>query len=590
MKPAPKDHPLFALQAGIVLAPLVPLHVRPDLYFYTEALFVFLCMVALVTVRTYRLAPVRCGGPILSLIVFVGGVATINSIFGRSIGPYVTLMPAFCLFAGGVYCFCRGVLGNVSAEQLVTSLAAIIAISGLFACIPAAVQLHDASPSFLLVEFRGPRTAIVGNMNQANHFADWLWLSLLALAFLKSLGQVRGWIFFCGASALVAFALMTGSRSVWLYPAAAIAATVIFHAPADHSWKQFCKWILVALGLQVFLHLVGHVSGWYEAFGLSNSQTRILSEVAQAQRVGESVGSIRGAIWRRSIAMIGESPWWGWGPGSFRHEALRITVEQGGPFPSGEHAHNLIFHLAAEMGIPFALAVAGLLGWWGIRVWRARLALPGLWALASLGVIGVHSMLEFPLWFAHFLGLAMVFAAVVDREVIDGRGAKRTWEMPLRLLGALSLATVALLGLQHQRVESAFSTIRFQKMIRMAGPSGFPELDEDTLASLDDLPKWSPWRGYAELAMIYGGNPAPEHAAHWAPLCRQVLYFDAPPVVFARCAMLLQLTGSDEGAQRFAQWGCAGYSRPQDGFPLILRHVAQTMGVTELPAATCLAP
>ncbi|MBL8431135.1 MAG: O-antigen ligase C-terminal domain-containing protein [Dechloromonas sp.] len=248
----------------------------------------------------------------------------------------------------------------------------------------------------------------------------------------------------------------------------------------------------------------------------------------------------------------------------------------------------MIFHLAAEMGIPFALAVAGLLGWWGIRVWRARLALPGLWALASLGVIGVHSMLEFPLWFAHFLGLAMVFAAVVDREVVDRRGATRTWEMPFRLLGAFGVATVVLLGLQHQRVESAFSTIRFQRLIGMAGPSGFPELDTEILESLDELPKWSPWQGYGSLAILYGGNPAPEHAAQWAPLCGRVLYFDVPPVVFARCAIIHKLIGNEDEAQRFAQWGCAGYPRPQDGFGVILRHVAQTMAVADVPRVSCL--
>lgn len=584
------DHPLFALNAAILLVPLIPLHFRPDSQFYTEALFILLTGVALLAVRGLRLAAVGLAGPLVLLFALCGGVSAAHSLAGHAYGPQVLLFPLYCLFALGLYVFLRSMLQGEGGEGLSRQVATVILFSALLACLPAAFQLNGLRPSFLLVAARGATPAIFGNLFQANLFADWLWLGIFAACFFAASGHLRAWVAASAMAVLAAFALTTTSKSVWLYPAAGLILTIVFRKPGDQRWKRLAGWMAAALLLQLALHLLGRAVGAYEFFGLTNSQSRLLSEVALAQGGEGGGGSIRADIWRRSMAMIVESPWWGWGPGSFRLEALRILAEQGGRAPPGEHGHNLFLHLAAEMGIPLALAVAGLLGWWCLRVWCARLALPGVWALASLGVIGIHSLLEFPLWFAHFLGLAMVFAAVVDREVIDDRGAKRTWEMPLRLLGALSLATVVLLGLQHQRVESAFSTIGFQRLIGMAGPSGFPELDEDTLASLDDLPKWSPWRGYAELAMIYGGNPAPEHAAHWAPLCRQVLYFDAPPVVFARCAMLLQLTGSDEGAQRFAQWGCAGYSRPQDGFPLILRHVAQTMGVTELPAATCLAP
>ncbi|HZF78681.1 MAG TPA: Wzy polymerase domain-containing protein, partial [Rubrivivax sp.] len=70
------------------------------------------------------------------------------------------------------------------------------------------------------------------------------------------------------------------------------------------------------------------------------------------------------------------------------------------------HAHNLLLQLAVELGIPLAAVCLALVATaFFCSCWRTRQhpqACPKV-ALAMGAVVLWHSMLEFPLWYAHFL-------------------------------------------------------------------------------------------------------------------------------------------------------------------------------------------
>jgi len=124
-----------------------------------------------------------------------------------------------------------------------------------------------------------------------------------------------------------------------------------------------------------------------------------------AGRFGESdraCGSRR-FLWANVLHLIAQKPWrgWGWGELDFGHF---ITIYPGARFCDIlDNAHNLPLHLAVELGVPVALLVCGLLGWLVLRArpWREtddnrRMA----WAVLAL--IGLHSLLEYPLWYGPF--------------------------------------------------------------------------------------------------------------------------------------------------------------------------------------------
>jgi hypothetical protein len=74
------------------------------------------------------------------------------------------------------------------------------------------------------------------------------------------------------------------------------------------------------------------------------------------------------------------------------------------------HTHNIVLNLFVELGVPIAMVVCALLLYALCTAVRRTLstrdtALRSVRysALALIGVIAVHSMLEYPLWYAYFL-------------------------------------------------------------------------------------------------------------------------------------------------------------------------------------------
>ena len=80
--------------------------------------------------------------------------------------------------------------------------------------------------------------------------------------------------------------------------------------------------------------------------------------------------------------------------------------------------------------------VGGILQWlWGLR--RGALDLERWWQLAVLGVLAMHSLSEYPLWYAYFLGVAAVLLGIT--------GENRVRTVPVQQ-ARLLLAVLSLLG------------------------------------------------------------------------------------------------------------------------------------------------
>ncbi|RYG10742.1 MAG: polymerase, partial [Burkholderiales bacterium] len=116
------------------------------------------------------------------------------------------------------------------------------------------------------------------------------------------------------------------------------------------------------------------------------------------------------------------------------------------------NAHNLPLHLAVELGVPLALALCCGVVWWVFRqqAWRESDATRQL-AWAVLALIGVHSLLEYPLWYGPFqmaAGLSLVMfwhgrQASGDPEG-QARWARRcTYKAPVVMLLLAALAYAA---------------------------------------------------------------------------------------------------------------------------------------------------
>lgn len=115
-------------------------------------------------------------------------------------------------------------------------------------------------------------------------------------------------------------------------------------------------------------------------------------------------------IWSNVVDLIAIQPLSGWGWGGLKYAHFTTLFSNNRFCGVLGNAHNLILHLAVELGIPFALLITSLIVWvimsqrpWIEIVPEKKMA---WWALF---VIGIHSMVEYPLWYGPFQMIAIMY-------------------------------------------------------------------------------------------------------------------------------------------------------------------------------------
>lgn len=182
-------------------------------------------------------------------------------------------------------------------------------------------------------------------------------------------------------------------------------------------------------------------------------------------RFGDAPGcTSRQVLWSNVLYLIAQKPWLGWGWGELDY-AHYITLFPGPRFcVLLDNAHNLPLHLAVELGVPVAvLACLAVLAWiWSARPWREEDPARQL-AWGILALVGLHSMLEFPLWYGPFqlvtvLALCILWRTPVaagSRYAAGGGAPQRRWGAKA-LLAAAVLAAMAYAAWDYHRVSQVF--------------------------------------------------------------------------------------------------------------------------------------
>src|SRR5438034_750508 len=153
----------------------------------------------------------------------------------------------------------------------------------------------------------------------------------------------------------------------------------------------------------------------------------------------------RRQAWGIALRLFIGAPLAGVGTGEFAGAAFELGLD-----PSltrlGEvwtSPHNLPLHLLAETGVVGTLLVLGGLSVWGWRAaqsyWRDG-QVAAWWLIAAVGIEMIHSLIEFPLWNAHFLGLTALLIGAGARLETRFPAVPRTgWITPAAACAALSV-------------------------------------------------------------------------------------------------------------------------------------------------------
>ena len=128
----------------------------------------------------------------------------------------------------------------------------------------------------------------------------------------------------------------------------------------------------------------------------------------------------RTTLWLNVLDLIRLEPWWGWGWGRLDYAHFATLYDRPRFCDILDNAHNLPMHLAVELGLPVALILCGAALWAVLRLqpWREADPLRQM-AWAVLAVMGLHSLLEYPLWYGPFqmaAGICLGLLVVVPQS------------------------------------------------------------------------------------------------------------------------------------------------------------------------------
>ncbi len=193
---------------------------------------------------------------------------------------------------------------------------------------------------------------------------------------------------------------------------------------------------------------------------------------------------------------------------------------------------------------------------------------PAFWWVLALGaVLAVHSMVEYPLWYAFFLGVAAVVLGLGEQRtlelaVADGRLRRARlalWSM--LLLGGLVFAQVV----RDYLFLENFLAFRYRYVHASVEVS---KQAADMLVELHRTSLLSPW---VELGLARTIHVSAEGLAD--KLAVNSLAMRAFPIddVVYRQAMLLALAGEDEAARRQWERAVASFPGLRDSALLVLR-------------------
>ena len=420
-----------------------------------------------------------------------------------------------------------GLLFFRSARAWLLSLMMAATLSLLMALLQYVGWAAEFSPWVAQAE----RGVMLGNLRQRNQFASLMVIGVLAMLALRPRG--RAWL----GCAFVLVALLglgnalSASRTGLLQALALLALAVCWR----RSWGANVQWVL---GAALLGYGLGALLGPWLAQAAGHANAGLLG------RAAASDGHSRLALWSNVIELISQRPilGHGWRSLAYVHYAQDFSSQRFMEMP--DNAHNLPLHLAVELGLPIATAFCGLVAWliWKNKPWNETQPARQL-AWGVLLMIGIHSLLEYPLWYGPFFMTALICMGILSQDV--WREFKEKWllehantaqdaiKLGVRCFAVLLLAGTAFVAFDYHRV----SQIYLQPEQRSSWYAA------DPLGAAKQTVLFQPQAKFAELQITLLSK---ETASRILALSSELIHWSPEPRVIEKLIESAVMMGLDE--------------------------------------------
>ena len=257
-----------------------------------------------------------------------------------------------------------------------------------------------------------------GNLRQPNHLSSLLLWSVVAVVWLGQRKTIDERLAAAAAVLFIYVVMLSASRT-----GAVGTITLAGWGLLDRRLSKRTRWLL---GVMPLLYLA-----MWEVTSLWATQSHAVFGGQARFGGGVDLATNRYDIWANTLRLIASHPWFGVGFGDFNF-AWTLTPFPNRPTEFFDHTHNLLLNFAVEMGLPLAIVVIALMAY---ALWKAlghaiadgREAGEGYpvqrAAFVIVFLVAVHSMLEYPLWYAYFLlPTAFAFGLCVERPAARPAG------------------------------------------------------------------------------------------------------------------------------------------------------------------------
>lgn len=506
---------------------LVAVHTFPLPTFYSE--FVAgICWIALAVAVLALTWNDKTGLPRVALApLALIGILFVQLQFAPPLNPFLSLAATVFLLAATVACGlgarCRNLPGVLEALAFGLILGGLISVAiellQLFRVPDLPITLFSMQPT-------GTGRRMWGNLNQPNHLASYLAFALAACAFFAS--KCRSARIPLAAISLVLLLGMalTFSRITWLH-IAVVGGLAGLTWTVDQTGYRRWLWTCVPILLLAVLY---QLFNWLAAY--ANVIWHLDLPGSMGDRMQEGAG-LRPLLWKHAWHMFLVHPWLGGGWGDYAWNQF-VQTDTLGRVEVSFNAHNIVLDQLAKVGLLGLLAIAlPLLAFlWSLRKRRMT---PGLaFLLTVIVVIGVHSLLEYPLHYLFFL-LPFAFAlGYVDERMMRAPSASAVW-------GSTALVSIGTAAMMTHLWGDYLAVQRLHY-----GPDGL----QKELARYRQH-GWTLLLPYENLAMAIHWYVIPEVAPSLVKLEQQAVEFYPGPSTVQRYALALAYVGkTDEAVQQ----------------------------------------
>lgn len=374
-----------------------------------------------------------------------------------------------------------------------------------------------------------------GNVGQVNHFSNFIALGLGSLLYLRMKDRVSTSTTLIISALILLGLAQAGQRMAILYVLLLSVGGWLLAKGSAESERLAIRPVM----------LLWLIPGFIAAQLIIPYMMFLEPAKVPAQRLMETMGteSNRLMLIEQAWLVFKQNPWLGIGWAEFPWYNFSVTEDYPSLKGLWHHSHNLFMQLLAETGLIGALILlSGMLYWFREQL-LANLTIERWWILALLCVIGIHSLLEYPLWYVNFLAFASVLLGLSSERTLQGRfKLAPIFFIAVFIFGCWSLGNIA--ATYHQ-LEQTLSELREE---------GLPQSEIDiNLIKLNELRSQTVFTPVADNFLLRVLPNSPELIADKLSISYQVVENWPGRVEVYNHAYLLAMNNHPVEAQAFVR-------------------------------------